>query len=197
METYKVKLTFIEPLLGTVPMNREIYEEYIATKAASPEEADQEALTVEEMVEKGTTGFHRTPDGQPILYDYVLKGFFKDACSALRRAKGTRSEKLTNFKKVIDGLVFVRPRQIPITVAGEMDFCVRPLRAQTAQGERVTLARSEQIPAGSSVEFTVNVLGVVSEDLLAEWLDYGALRGLGQWRNASYGAFEYTMERLG
>lgn len=190
---YTVNLTFTEPLLGTVALNKELVADYIASKAPSLEEANQEVESVEESMEKSTTGFHRV-DGQPILYDYVLKGFFKDACSMLRRCKGTRSSKVTAYKKIIDGLLFVKPRQVPINVAGEMGYLERPLRAQTAQGERVALARSEMIPAGSSVEFRVKVLDGITEDLLREWLDYGTDRGLGQWRNGGYGVFEYTLE---
>lgn len=192
MKTYQVKVTFTEPLLGTVSMNPALYEEYIATKAPTVENGEQELETVEEMTEKGTTGFHRV-DGKPIMYDYAIKGFCKDACGMLRRVEGTESKKLTNFKKQIDGLVFVKPRQIPIQVVGEISILTRPLRAQTAQGERVALSRSESIGPGSSMEFAVKVLGGISEKLLREWLEYGELRGLGQWRNGGYGSFTYEM----
>ncbi len=192
MVTYAVKLVFTEPLLGTVALNKELVADYIASKAPSQEEAQQEVGTVEEMLEKGTTGFHRV-GGQPILYDYVLKGFFKDACSMLRNVKGSESSKVKAYRKYIDGLVFIRPRQIPIQVAGEVGILERPLRAQALQGERVALARSELVPAGSSIEFSIVVLDGIGEGLLREWLDYGAMRGLGQWRNASYGTFTYEM----
>ena len=192
MKTYQVKLIFTEPLLGTVPLNRELYAEYIATKAPVAENGEQETETVEELTEKGTTGFHRV-GGKPVIYDYAIKGFFKDACGMLRRVDGTESKKLKNFKKVIDGLVFVKPRQIPVGIVGEIGILERPLRAQTAQGERVALSRSESIPAGSMMEFTVKVLGVLSEKVLREWLDYGSERGLGQWRNGGYGTFVYEM----
>jgi len=52
------------------------------------------------------------------------------------------------------------------------------------------------LAAGTAMAFTVQVLGGVSESLLREWLDYGALRGLGQWRNASYGRFTYTLKEI-
>jgi len=191
MNKYHVKLTFVEPLLGSTPMNKELYADYVATKAVDA--PDDELETVVEMTEKGTTGFHRLLDGTPCLYDYVLKGFFKDACGMLRRDPDSASAKLKAFRKVIDGLTFVFPRQIPIQVKGEVGILERPLRAQTAQGERVALSRSETIGAGSSIEFDVLVLAEVKEAHLQEWLTYGALRGLGQWRNASYGRFEYEL----
>ena len=197
MDTYQIVLTFTEPLLGTVPLNEEVYKDYIQSKRPDgPEgiEDELETLTVDEEMEKGTTGFHRI-DGVPILYDYVIKGFFKDACGMLRRTSDSASAKLPAYRKVIDGLVFAKPRQIPISVNGAEFMLERPLRAQTAQGERVALARSEALPIGSSLEFTVLVLGTVKQSLLEEWLTYGALRGLGQWRNGGYGAFEYTLTK--
>jgi len=193
-KTYQVTVKFLEPLLGTVPLNSELYDDYIATKAPAP--VEDEAETIEEMTEKGTTGFHRL-DEKLILYDYVVKGFFKDACGMLRRDSTTLSAKITSHKKVIDGMVFIRPRRIPLVVVGKIGILERPLRAQTAQGERVALSRSETIEAGSSATFTVQVIGgAVTEAVLREWLEYGALRGLGQWRNAGYGAFEYTMSSI-
>lgn len=196
MDKYRVTLTLTEEILGTVPKDKDIYAGYVADKAAlNDEELAQELETVEEIEEKGWTGFHAL-DGKPILYDYVIKGFFKGACGALRRASSTRSSKLTAYKKVIDGLVFVFPRQIPIVVNGEMGVNERPLRASTAQGERVALARSDTCPAGSTLTFQVQVLGVVKEPLLREWLDYGELLGLGQWRSAGFGRFSYKLEKL-
>lgn len=72
-----------------------------------------------------------------------------------------------------------------------MGECQRPLRASTAQGERVALAHSETIPAGAVVEFTVQMLVDGHEKVVREWLDYGALRGLGQWRNSGKGRFKW------
>ena len=197
MDKYKIKLTLTELLLGTVPKDPDVYTVYIAGKAALDDVALAEELaTVESIEEKGWTGFH-VLDGKPILYDYVIKGFFKDACGMLRRADDTKSKKVTAYKKIIDGLIFITPRQIPINInSGNMDVLERPLRAQTAQGERICLARSDTCPPGSTIEFTVTVLGSVSKVLLEEWLDYGSLRGLGQWRNGGWGRFVYTIEKL-
>lgn len=95
-------------------------------------------------------------------------------------------------KKVIDGLIFIQPRMIPILTNGEIRDCQRPLRAQTAQGERVSLVNSEEIPAGSTCEFDVILLDDSHEKVVREWLDYGILRGIGQWRNSGKGRFTYT-----
>lgn len=193
MNKYSVVLTLTQPMLGTTPKDPEIYEGYVAGKAAlDDEDLAAELATVEHVEEKGWTGFHML-DGAPILYDYVIKGFFKDACSMLRRVKGTESARLTAHKKVIDGLVFISPRQMKFCLSGDMDVLERPLRASTAQGERIALVRSDTCPVGTTLEFELTVLGGISEKVLREWFDYGALRGLGQWRNAGWGTFTYEL----
>lgn len=200
MTVYQVKLTFTEAILGTVPKNKDIFEDHVQ-KAARNAGVDAELLsaevpTVEEVDQKGRTGFHNDNDG-PFLFDYVIRGFMKSACGALRRAPGTESAKIKAYKKIIDGLVFVKPRNIhlvlpPGEVIGEL---VRPLRAETAQGPRVALAASDTAPAGTSMEFRLEVLAdkAVTEDLLREWLEYGQYMGLGQWRSGGYGTFEFEM----
>lgn len=205
MKTIKVRLTFTEPLLGTWPANQNVAREYIASKSpdAATIEDEVAALGAEAAADKAMTVFPRSAEGQPILYDYQIKGFFKDACGMLGRIGGkdekgkkraiNESGKLTAYKKIIDGLIFVSPRQIPLTVIGEMNECQRPLRAQTAQGERVSLANSEQIPAGSTCEFEVLCMDDAHAAAVMEWLDYGQLRGLGQWRNSGKGRFHYTL----
>ena len=76
---------------------------------------------------------------------------------------------------------------------GEMGTCQRPLRASTAQGERIALANSETIPAGSSIEFKVICLSDSYKKAVIEWLDYGSFKGLGQWRNSGKGRFTYEI----
>lgn len=206
MKTIKVKLTTTEGMLGTSPFNEEIYRDFIGSKSPDAATVEEEvaALGADAVTEKGMTGFPRDEDGKPFVYDYQIKGFFKDACSMLNRVGGkdengkkkklNESSKLTAFKKIIDGMIFVSPRQIPIDFTGEVQLCQRPLRAQTMQGERVALAISEEVPAGASLTFDITVLDESHLPAIREWLDYGALRGLGQWRNSGKGRF--TWEEL-
>ncbi len=191
---YQATLKFTTDILGTVPMNKEIYVDYIASKDGAPAEAVAEADTIA-IEDKGKTGFHRCDDGTPFLYDYVIKGFLKDACGMLWRVEDSLSKKVKAYKRIIDGLVFVDSRTIRFEMAGNVGELQRPLRAQTAQGERVALAFSETIPAGSCITFGLDVLDdkSVPEELLREWFDYGKYRGLGQWRNGSYGRFTYEL----
>lgn len=191
MTELRVRLTFTEEVLGTASGNPDIHGEYIASKAPNPKSMTEEieAIGEEAVKEKGMTVFPRNKEGIPILWDYQIKGFFKDTCSALRKVPGSQSSKIKAFKKEIDGLIFIKEREIPYQFEGKTGECQRPLRASTAQGERVSIANSETIPAGAFVEFTVLMLTDTHEKAVREWLDYGILRGLGQWRNSGKGRF--------
>jgi len=196
MKEVRVRVTLTDDMLGTQSANPEIHREFIASKAPDARSIEEEVAAVgaAAVEEKSCTVFPRTDAGEPFVYDYQVRGFFKDTCSALRRVDGTLSSKVKAYKKVVDGNVFVEPRHIVVKLAGPVGDCQRPLRAQTAQGERVALAHSETVPEGSSLEFTVKLLNDKDEDLLAEWLDFGQLRGIGQWRNSGKGRF--TWERV-
>jgi len=193
-----LRLTLTERMLGTASGNPEIHRDYIASKGPAPEE-EVEAIPPE--LEKTMTVFPRTENGQPFVWDYQVKGFLKDACSMLRRVPDSLTAKestkkgglLKAYKKVIDGLIFVHPRKIVpvLPEGGKIEEYERPLRGQTAQGERIALAHSETIPAGTTLDLAIEVLNPALEPVVREWLDYGALRGLGQWRNASWGRFDW------
>lgn len=208
MKKLTARITTFEPMLGSAPSVKEIYREFIASKApdASTIEDEVASLGSDAVADKGTTVFPRDEGGNPFIWDYQIKGMFKDACQMLARVGGkdpetgkkiktaNESSKLTAYKKIIDGLIFVSPRRIPIAYDGEIGICERPLRAQTAQGERVALASSEQIEAGAVITFDVICLNDDHVKAVREWLDYGFLRGLGQWRNSGMGRF--TWEEL-
>lgn len=207
MKKLHVKINFMEGLLGTSPADEEIYTNFIGKNAPDAQTLQEEVASMgtDAIVERGTTVFQRE-EGKPFLYDYQIKGFFKDSCGALSRLTGkdpetgkkkksvNESGKITAYKKVIDGLIFVQPRKIMLDMPGDITICQRPLRAQTAQGERVALSSSEEAPAGTTCEFTVMCLDDNHEKAVREWLDYGALRGIGQWRNSGKGRF--TWEEL-
>lgn len=188
MTVYQVRLTFTEPLLGSTP-DPKAYTTYVAQQAIDNGKyvSDELATLVEQP--RGKTGFHR--DGStPVIYDYVLKGFMKEACTALRRMEGTVSKTLTSHKSKIDSLVMVEPRRIPLKLRKPTTDLERPLRADTPQGPRVTLVSSTAASEGTVIEFTVKVLGgVITEAMLQEWFEYGQFSGLGQWRSGGYGRF--------
>ena len=193
MKEMKVRITLLEEMLGTASNNAQIHEEFIASKAPDAKNREEEiaAIGVEAEVEKSMTVFPRNKDGRPIMWDYQVKAFMKDSCGMLRKVTGTKSSGMKSYKKTIDGLIFINEREISINFEGSVGSCQRPLRAQTAQGERISLANSETVPAGSTLEFTVKCLVDADMNAVKEWLDYGELRGLGQWRNSGKGKFKW------
>ena len=197
MKTTKYKATFTEGLLATKPNDEAVHETYVASKreegpAKDELDAEARALAEIERLEKGTTVFHRNDKGQPIVWDYQIKGFLKDAIKAIRRDPDSACAKLKNYKGVIDGSVFVQPRQIVLNLpeGTKIGTCQRPLRAQTMQGERVALAQSEEAPVGTTIEFSVLTMCPGLEKPLKECWDYAKFRFMGAWRNSGKGTAE-------
>lgn len=192
---YDITLELLEPQLGTVPKNQDIYKTFIASKVfdavedgiISQEDAEAKALeeveTVQTIEEKGWTGFMKDAKGH-FIYDYMVKGFICESARTMKQ-HGALKQLQDKFKRY----VFVMPRRIYIPEPTE--WLERPLRAQTAQGPRVALTRSDLIPAGTLLTFQLVVMapGGIKRNLIEEVLDYGQYIGLGQWRSGSYGRF--------
>ena len=197
MKKLQVTIELIEEMLGTANSDPKIHEDFIASKApdAMSREEEVEALGTDAVVEKSKTVFPKV-DGKPFVYDYQIRGFFKAAAGFLQRCKGEKfaahTNKIKAYKKVIDGCIFVEPRKILIEMpeGAQIGNCQRPLRAQTAQGERVALANSESVPAGSRLTFVVEIESDQYVDAVLEWLAYGSRNGLGQWRNSGKGRYK-------
>ena len=199
----KVKIILNEEMLGMSPSNKDIYREFIASKSpdAATMEEEVEAIGVDAVEEKGITVFPRDDDGDPFLWDYQIKGFFKDSMQMLIKAGkagyegGKYCAQLKAYKKLIDGTLFIFPRKIKVKIPeGEhMGYCSRSLRAQTMQGERTSVEKSETVPAGSTLELEIVLMGDTLEKPVKECLDYGEYRGLGQWRNSGKGVFSWEL----
>lgn len=208
---YRVEIKLESDLLGSVPLDRDVYIDYIASKIPAPVaevnghnlDADIAAIPEEK---RGITGFFKLPDGRPYLGRHVVKGFMKSAVAAMRAAESApatgrakagakldfSSSAITAYASKIDMLVSVWPLQIPLLLAGPLTQLSRPLRAMTMQGPRVALASSEMAPAGTSLVCEVGVMGdtTITPDMVQEIFDYGVIQGLGQWRGSGmYGQF--------
>lgn len=188
-------VVFTADVLGTKPADKDVFQSYIASKAPDKDHAKEELERAEKVEEMGTTVFHRAADGRPGIDAYMVKGFFKDACGSLRRVPGTISKDLKAYKSVIDSLIFVEPDFIAIDLptGATVGVCSRPIRVETMQGPRVSVVRSESLPAGSSFQAVINLLRPDLEEAVREWLGYGALRGFCQWRNSGKGRFTYEL----
>lgn len=209
MKTLKLRFTLMTPMLGSQPNDKEIYSNFIASNApdAASREEEIENYGVQDMVDRGTTVFARDAHGNICLWDYQIKGFCKDSCGLLQRAAGkdpatgkrlpaNESSKLKAYRKEIDGLIFPKPRMIPIHTPNGIDDITtneRSLTANTPQGQRTALARSEQVPEGSFFEVAIIMLRDDMEKAVLEWCDYSALHGFGQWRNAGWGCASYEV----
>lgn len=208
MKEIRVRLTFIEEILGTASGNPALHTEFIASKAPDAETREQEiaAVGASLVTEKTMTVFPRNEDGDEILWPYQVKGFMKSAQQTLNRIEDKKSPLyLTAYKSKIDNLVFVKATQdrwgthgTGITIhypdgVDESYDCERPLRAETAQGPRVALAHSETCPVGSWVEMDILTRDDRLEQNVIAWLNSGMFYGIGQWRNADRGRFVWEL----
>lgn len=201
MVTLKIKVSFDEEVLGTASGDPNIHDTYISSNAPDAPSREEEiaSIGVDAAIEKSMTVFPKNPDGKPFVWDYQWKGYLKDAFGSLKKVPKSECGKIKAYKKEIDGLIFVTPRKIPIILpeGTEIGVCQRPLRAQTMQGERIALASSETVPEGSSMIFEIRMLLDSHEKAVIEALNYGVLRGFGQWRNSGKGRFHYEiLERI-
>lgn len=194
-EILKFRITFIEPLLGA-QSTKQVASDFIATKFVENggELPEDEEETLPEKLERGTTVFHKDEQGRPMLFNYQVKGFFKEAGRIFNGLNGVKS-----LRSKIENYVFVYPRRIYLNLPNGLqtiEYLERPLRAETAQGPRIALARSEMAPAGTWFDAQLKVLeGPIDSDLLAELATYGEDKGLGQWRNGGWGSFSLAWQK--
>lgn len=202
-ETRKYRLSGITPMLGSQPASKSLRTEFIASKAPSPAEVEEEDDLLGNMDEKGLTVFMRDDKtDQLIMLNYMIRGYFKGSLEALIAQTGIKMP-----RSKIDKYLFVGPRRIPIFKDGEPvydedDQIERPLRAETLRGPRVSLAASESIDEGWEIEFEVTLMPnaeskaskAVTWEAVEMALDYGRFQGLGQWRTGGNGQF--TWERI-
>lgn len=199
VEERKFRLYGLQPLLGGVSLDKEIFTKFVATKARDFEK-DAANKDVENVIdaEDKVTGFYRDAvNGNIILKGYQIKGFLKEAAKALKDQLG-----LASCVSKIDNFVFIAEDCIPVMRDGEWveqpdGFLERPLRGETPQGPRVSLAKSEQVCGDWYVDITVKVIEnkktaksiALDMGVVEELLSYGQFKGLLQWRNAGYGSF--------
>jgi hypothetical protein len=209
-------LRFTELVLGTAPRNPETYRDYIASmivkrKDLTDEEKEEmKAEEIEEMYkslkateDRGWTTFLKDERSWFVL-DYWVKGYFKTAFAVLQET--TDLSKITAYKQAIDRYLFVfgevngarrQKRKVYFNAAipqeqEELECLERPLRAMTPKGLRTSLARSDVIPDGSTMSFTIRLLQNKKIDMEAvqKTLEYGELFGMGQWASGGWGTFE-------
>jgi len=191
----KFRITIIEDILGSWPADRDLYTHYVAAKAPNDLlKADETDAFPDRAEGCGQTVFPQDETGY-YLMDYHIKGFMKEAGNVLKDQL-----QITGMRAKLDNLAFIKPRRIYFhRMNGDLvteydDIKERSLRCNTAQGPRTSLAASELIKAPVYLEFE---LWLLDNDKDVDWeglfwlLEYGQLKGLGQWRNGGWGAFEF------
>ena len=189
-------------IIGAQAANPKVHREFIAAKAAKQEKGEEQTamLPKEELEKKGLTVFLRD-DGALCLADYVIKGFLKEALGVIKS-----QVKIGSPATKVDNLILVEPEYLHFTRNGEPvtdadQIFERPLRAMTMQGPRVSVSASEIIRPGWELEFTLTLIDnektaksvALTWNVIEEALNYGAIKGLGQWRNGQNGRFTYEV----
>lgn len=215
MKKIIVKVEFTEPMLGMSPSEegmleafqalreKKLQKKYAAIEEKCREEKAVLQATLEEMQndarENGLSIFPRNEEGIPILWDYQIRGFFKDNMKAM---KDTKVASYSLFKKqpstVVDRGVFVTPRQIKLQLpeGEEVGRCERILRREDFQkGGKIStnIKVSECVPPGTTARFAVHVADSTMEKYVLEALEYGIVRGFGEWRNSGKGTFRFSI----
>lgn len=204
----KFRCTFDCECLGTLPNDEDIFKAFIIEKKGSEVdkeklEAEEASLPVDDLEKKGMTVFARDDEGNPILWDYQVKGFFKECGRTIVEfgdmKLGMYKASKWTVDRMFDNFVYIYPREIKLNLpeGKELTKCARPLRVKTLRGERVSLAQSEQVPRGTWFEITVEYLNPAFEPyikkiMLGDDEDPIAMcqrKGIGQWRNSGKGRF--------
>jgi hypothetical protein len=203
---YQVEIELIEKLLGTQPTEPKARE---FLKEVFPEKEDEEVplaggVSAEGVVPEVPKQTFYTHDDRPVLMDYQLKGFFKEAAVTLPEHLGVAGRKSEfpssgTIKGYIDRWLFIAPRHIDLLNASGLrkdkvdGSMVHYLRGMTRRGERVAPLDSDYMDEGTRMKFIVSVLKTcsITDDGVKEWLKYGE-EGLGLlgWRTAGYGRFK-------
>ena len=207
-------LDTLEEIIGK-PFTKEERQQAIAGELSDLRQ------TLAEMELKGTTVFFRGSDGMPCIGDHMIKGFLKAAGETLCRAEQSSKKKtkdteesakrpsgflssITSTTQAINQTLTVEEQFISFDKdvtkdeKGNIIYLHRSLRAQTLQGPRVTLVKSEVVPAGSKISFTLKVMknSPITEEGLKKLFSVGEIFGIGQWRNAGYGQFKYELIKV-
>lgn len=207
------RITGMTPMLGTQPADPAIRQTYITSRAPSTDIINEENENDYDLSDKGMTVFTRWHNNRNEKYrdclcmqGYQILGMIKEALESLQTQTG-----IAQPRSKVDKYLFCEPRMIPIIRDGkpifdEDEVCERPLRATTMKGPRVSLASSEQVNDPWELTFELTLLPnrgtpkskPLTWDDVETALNYGAYRGLSQWRNAGWGKYvwkEITDER--
>lgn len=202
-ETREYGIKGLQPLLGSNPADPEIRSKYIESKKPVDSQEDEGGFLNGVDEKSGLSVFLRDPvNGNLMMFDYVIRGFLKEALLTLSSQIG-----IVAAKSKVDKFLFAGPRCVAVLdgngqpVMEPDGIFERSLRAMTMQGPRVALAGSEVVNDWQiKIKLTLIENEKTAKSKALTWeaveqaLSYGQFQGLGQFRNGGFGRFEY--ERL-
>lgn len=182
-------------------------QEFSGLREGNPDTLKALKETFAELYMKSTTCFLRNPDnGNVCISSHMIHGYLKAAGESISRTLPRKNGTMLNSAAYTQSIINMHCMINPDLIDASCDvmrndeesiiYLQRPLRAKTPQGPRIALAKSEQLPKGTEFYFTISVLknSPLTKEVLEALLRYGCMKGLGQWRNAGYGRFEYEVE---
>lgn len=219
MKDYKITINFTRDILGSQPSNEEIKMKYITAKmmtgrtgmsAEIAQERVKEEIDnlkndseyqdkIKDLIDKSITIFNRDENGKPAISDVQLRGFFKDAFAFINKENKILTKKSGDAystdeypRKWIGDRISFEKRYILLPETN-IDIFERPIRCKTMQGERISITASERIKSPIEITFNVTTTDDVDLKILKLILDRGKFKGIGQWANAQFGNFTYTI----
>lgn len=209
-EDINIHIEFTEPLLATASGNKDIQEEFIASRAPDVEKTAEElealpAVPIDQQVEKASTVFHRDEKGL-FLFDYHWRGHIKESLGLMCELGEFKKLSKWTFKRAVDLTIYVRPRRVYLMRDGKNIMqpegsLQRPLRATTMQGDRVALARSELVNPGATCDLEIHLLASgnsksawseITREKIIQAFTLGQEKGHGQWRGGGYGRYVFS-----
>lgn len=217
--TYNVTLQFENKILGGIPKNPDVIEEWIRSKAGVTDEeeirqmmlktlvelgADVSAQsTYEELVEasnnlaasKQTNGF-KVSSGFLVIEDRQVKALIRE-CTNILYAGERWGKTYKGPKSYVNERVFFSPQFISLGVTEPDGVELQIIHAQTPQGPRHSLSYSEYVYQ-PTISFEMKVLrDELKPQEWAELWELAQLEGLGASRSQSYGRFQLvTLEKV-
>jgi hypothetical protein len=211
----------IDKYLKAIQISDESKEMELAALRATAEEIYGDSLTDEQfdvliskgfkglketLVEldiKGITCFFRNPSTKKVcIGSHMISGFLKASADSISKTLPKKNGTILHSRaytcEIINQHISFPEHLIDATSdiirddLGNPVYLQRSLRAMTAQGQRISLAKSEQLPVGTQFNFKMRILNdsPIKEEHLDVLFNYGQVKGLGQWRNAGYGQFK-------
>jgi len=217
---YTVTIRFTSRLMAGTPADPRILAALLEVKgrpdlleevkAELPQADDENGGAAEpEQIQKNV--FKRDPEGRLMMEGYTWRAHFKDAAHVLAPMM-KKVHALQAFRAKLADRLYVQDEHILIQQLGDPNEQLddpsewsplmqpsgeetRGIRVQTPRGPRSAIKCAEFVEDARMI-YTLQILndGVITEGLLRECLEYGAVHGYGADRSLQRGQYEFEIE---